>query len=221
MTNEPLEQTTLEAQSEPSDISDPRNVLDLLRDLKQKRLNPKDLAVEERRACVAHLGGEGVSVPEMAALLTCSERTIARDRKAILEGRALKNDPELAGEVAGELLHQARVGVEHIRRATRDKSTPPAVRIDGERAAMEILDKTAHRLQIMGFLPSSAQQIEATLSHRLEDPLTLQEIYAEAKRVGCIELPNGMQERRYGEASKGVGSVQSLPTPPATGKVAK
>lgn len=191
----------------PQDTADPaidstppappqRRVLDLLRDLKQQRLNPRDINTEERQACVQHLGAEGVSLPEIASLLGRSERTIARDRRAIREDQALEHDPKLAGEVAGDLVAMATQCMARIRRITRDKESPPAVRVDGERQIFDILDKMTHRLQTLGFLPSAAQQIEATLTHHLGDAPTLTDIVAEAKRLDGIELPRGTDRDR-------------------------
>jgi len=184
--------------------NEPRNVLDLLREINQKRLNPRDISSDERRACVAHFGAEGFTVPEMAGLLGCSDRTIARDRQALRELRALEHDPKLADQMAGEILYQAHQCIERIRRTTRDKEVPPATRLDGERAVFEIMDKMVHRLQTLGHLPSSAQQIEATLTHRLEDLPTLAQIHEEAKRVDCIELPKGLVRMRYSDTPGGL-----------------
>ncbi|MCZ6652565.1 MAG: helix-turn-helix domain-containing protein [Planctomycetota bacterium] len=63
-----------------------RPVLEVIRLIKAGSLDSRQLAAAERQACVMHLSAEGLSVPEIAQVLKRSDRTIARDRKAIQIG---------------------------------------------------------------------------------------------------------------------------------------
>ena len=145
-------------------------VLDLIRSIKSKELAAKSLNTEDRRACVEHLSAEGLSVPEIAKVLERSDRTIARDRKVIQQRNALDHDPAFAGEMAGRLMSELDNSVGRIRRAARGADVPPAVRIDAERACVEILCKIVERVQSMGYLPTAASRIEATLRYEADMP---------------------------------------------------
>lgn len=173
--------------SDQSEIQNAKGVLEIIRDIKNTSLDPKSLSSEDRRACVMHLGIEGLAVPEIAQILKVSDRTIARDRKAIQEANAIEHDPELAGRFAGRLVAEAETCITRIRRVTRDKKSPHSVKVDGERGCFEILDKLAGRLQSLGFLPTAAQQVQADLTHHLGEPLSINAIQSEAARLEQIE----------------------------------
>ena len=100
-----------------------RPVLELIRQIKSGSLDPRQLAAAERQACVMHLSAEGLSGPEIVQVLKRSDRTIARDRKAIQEANALQQDPRFAGEMAGVLINEAEACISHIRRAVRAGDT--------------------------------------------------------------------------------------------------
>lgn len=169
--------------------SSERCVLDLIQGIKAKKLAAKSLNTEDRRACVEHLTAEGLSVPEIAKILERSDRTIARDRKVIQQVNALAHDPAFAGEMAGRLMSELDNSIGRIRRATRGSDVPPAVRVDGERACLEALCKIVERLQSMGYLPTAASRIEATLRHEADMPtwaameVELQTIHEVAKQL--------------------------------------
>lgn len=164
-----------------------RSVIEIIRDIKATSLDPKSLSPEDRRACVMHLSTEGLTVPEIAQVLKVSDRTIARDRKAIQESNAIWHDPHLAGQFAGRVVAEADACIARIRRATRDKGAPHAVKVEGERACFEIVNKATLCLQSLGYLPSAAQQIKADLTHHLGEPLSIKAIQTEAKRLEQIE----------------------------------
>ena len=160
-----------------------RGVLRTIREIKAGTLKPKLLSPEDRRACVGHVYSEGLSVPQTAEFLKVSERTIARDRKALQEEGAIDRDPRLAGVVAGRLMAEADQCMQRIRRATRPKDTPPAVRVEGERVCFSILSDLTQRLQSLGYLPTAAQEFTATLSHTIGDIPQFEETEREIKQL--------------------------------------
>ena len=160
-----------------------RGVLQTIREIKQGALDSKLLCPEDRRACVGHVISEGLSVAEAAEFLKVSGRTIARDLKALQEEGAIDRDPRLAGLVAGRLMAEADQCMQRIRRATRPKDTPPAVRVEGERVCFSILSELAQRLQSLGYLPTAAQELSATISHTLDDIPTFEETEREIKQL--------------------------------------
>ncbi|MEO1584308.1 MAG: hypothetical protein AAFR96_07020 [Planctomycetota bacterium] len=166
-----------------SDTPTDSNVLDLLGSIRAGQIAGRSLSPETRRLCVDYLAAEGAANAEMAQLLDVTDRTIRRDREAIRETNALKIDDGFADRIAGELIEEGRRAVDRIRRIARDKQIAPAVRIEGERASFEILDRVAQRLQSLGYLPMATRQIKADLTHSLEPLESPEEIVAELKRL--------------------------------------
>ena len=160
-----------------------RGVLRTIREIKAGTLKPKLLSPEDRRACVGHVYSEGLSVPQTAEFLKVSERTITRDRKVLQEEGAIDRDPRLAGVVAGQLILEADSCRQHIRRTTRDKNAPHAVRVEGERVCFVILCDLTQRLQSLGYLPTAAQEFTATLSHTIGDIPQFEETEREIKQL--------------------------------------
>ncbi|MCA9293203.1 MAG: hypothetical protein KDA20_05260 [Phycisphaerales bacterium] len=181
-----------------------RGVLDIIRDLKSGVLDPCNLAPEERQLCVAHLNGEGLSVAEIAKVLKVSDRTVQRDRKAILQSNRLEHNPQLAGEYAGWLIAEAEATVSRLRRTARDRETPAAVKIEAEKACFDIRDRVIQRLQSLGFLPMATQRVHADLIHHTGEAQTLAEIQAEAQRLQEINA-----EFIDGDA-KVIGDIESM-----------
>lgn len=167
--------------------SDHATVLDILRAIKSGQINPRNVRPDDRRLCVAHLVGEGLSVSEVAHVLRISVRTVARDRRAINEENAIQPDARLAGLYAGRLAAEAEATIGRIRRVTRDKDTPQAVKIDGEFKCYDILDRFMQRLQSMGYLPMAAHRIQADLTHNTGDISSLAELKAELTRLESID----------------------------------
>jgi hypothetical protein len=198
-----------------------RSVVDLIMEIRSGKTDPRSLAPGDRQACVAHLRTEGLSVPEIAQVLKCSDRTITRDRKALQEIAALAHDPKLAGRIAGQLVVEAGVCIDRIRRVSRDRDTPPNVKVDAERGCFQILAELTRTLQSLGYLPAAAQRLEADLSHRVADVPTIEVIEGEFRRIKQVtqhyegRVPPGLQEletiitraalaERVGAASAGV-----------------
>lgn len=160
-----------------------RSILDLILEIKEGTANPHLISAEDRQACVAHLGAEGLSVPEIAQFLKRNERTITRDRKALQEAAALEHDPSLAGRFAGQLLGEATLCIDRIRRVSRDRDTPPAVKVDAERSCFGIMSDLVQRLQSLGYLPTATQRLQADLTHNIGEIPTFEVLQAEVKRV--------------------------------------
>jgi len=175
-----------------SDESQPtRNVIDIIRQIKANGLDPNDLSKIERRRCVQHLSGEGLSVPEIAQVMGVSDRTVARDRKAIHEEEALEHDPHLASLMAGRLVSEAELVIQRIRRVSRDRETPHAVRVEAEKSCYMILVSMTDRLQSLGYLPTAAQRIEADVRHESAAVPSHKEISVEIERLETIAEETG------------------------------
>ncbi|MFI4892148.1 MAG: hypothetical protein ACIAQ0_01755 [Phycisphaerales bacterium JB058] len=119
-------------------------------------------------------------------MLDVTDRTIRRDREAVREANALAVDDTFASQIAGELLMEGRHAVARVRRVTREKQTPAATRIEGERVVVEILDRVTQRLQSLGFLPMAAKHIKADLTHTVDPFGTPEAIQSEIERLASL-----------------------------------
>lgn len=164
-----------------------RNVFDVLRDIKNGVLDTANLSADDRRLCVAQLVGEGLSVGEIAQVLRVSTRTITRDRQAIHEQNAIEPDPRLGYLFAGRLAAEYEATSARIRRVTRDKDTPPAVKIDGEYKCYDMFDRLVQRLQSIGLIPTAAQRVQSDLTHNLGDLSSMADLRNEVLRLETIE----------------------------------
>lgn len=174
-----------------------RSSLDILADIKARKLDPKLLTPEVRREVVAGLYVEGVSTAETAQLLGCTDRTIRRDLEQIREVNAIESDESFGKMLAGEVMTQMRASLARCRRLAREKNAPHASRVEAERAGFEILDKGVARMQSLGYAPSEAHRVKADLTHHLGGTPSLDALSAEITRLTEI-----------------ASSPQQLPLPP-------
>ena len=181
------------SKSQPESDAEHFSVLDVLRKIQTGSLDPSQLAPGDRRVCVVHLSGEGYSVVEMAQVLKTSERTIARDRKAIQEANAIERSPQLAAQMVGKLMGEAELAISRIRRFTRDGKTPPATKVEGERACYQIVSDLFQRLQHAGYIPTAAQKISAQVLH-VEADGDLAGLQDEWRRVEGIGNELGIED---------------------------
>lgn len=189
------------------------NVLDLIAGLKKKTVAGKGLSPETRREVVEYLAAEGVSAAEASRLLGVAARTVRRDLERIREANALKADPGMADRVAGELMNEARAAVARIRRVTREKDAPHGARIEGEKAAYQILDQLASRLQSLGHLPTASQKVQADLTHHLGETRGLDELREEVDRIAQIvpeDAPQSAELRELGRITQKASSLDSM-----------
>ncbi len=147
-------------------------ILDLLQRLKEGRADPVTFSPETRRMCVSHLGAQGYSVPEIAKVLRCSDRTITRDRRELQEASRIEHDPLLAGRIAGHLMSEVQHAMESLSRLARQRDCPHAVQAECHRARIEVLDRGIVRVQSLGFLPGggSAGPVQSTWNAESEVP---------------------------------------------------
>ncbi len=169
-------------------------VVELIKRLQRGELSGKQLRIEDRRACVGYLTAEGYSSAEIGGILRVADRTVIRDRKAVRQANALTVDEGFAPEMAGRLVHEAESTVSRLRRISREKSTPAAVRVDAERTTWQVLQGLVGSLQKLGYLPTATQQVSADLTHTIRDerPMRFDEIEMEIARIESVAGAGGL-----------------------------
>ena len=145
--------TTEPSNSDNQGASDPGPVLTLIRQIKENRLDPALLSTEDRQRCVDVLWSEGYSVPEIAQILQRGERTVYRDRSDLRAAHALRVHPQLAPQMAGELIRQAECSISRLRRIARESGASAMERSMAENLAFKTFVEMIGKLQSLGFLP--------------------------------------------------------------------
>lgn len=160
--------------------------LALLRRIQSSAIDPKTIAVAERRQLVAFLMSDGYSVAEMGQILQVGDRTVERDKKAVRESNVITRDPKLVEQMVGRLVGEAELAVQRIRRAVRDKDTPKAVRVDAEHRCYQIISDLVGAMQRLGYLPTAAHKVEADLTHHVGEVPDFPTMHAEVRRLERI-----------------------------------
>ena len=80
--------TDVGASNDPGD----NGTISLLRRIESGIVDPKSLAVPDRRQLVGFLMADGYSTAEMGQILQFADRTIERDKKAVRESNAIARD---------------------------------------------------------------------------------------------------------------------------------
>jgi len=177
---------------EPASDKDP--VLALIAKIKEKTLEPRVLAADDRRRCVEFLRGEGCSVAEMAQILKRDERTIARDLAAIRAANAFTPTPHFSEQMTGELLRQADVSVSRLRRIARESTASAMERLMAEAAAWKVYKEAIDKLQSLGHLPRVPTTVVAGfLADQHADPIaTYQELEERLAGLERVDAELGM-----------------------------
>ncbi len=122
------------------------NVVDILKKIRERSLDPKEISVSDRRVCVAYLRLEGYTQEEIAQIFKVHRQTIIRDEKANRREAAKLVDDIDVKSVAGNLI----VWAGHLAaKALREKDYGLAWKIQRDLIS---------DLQSLGYLPRSPEQ---------------------------------------------------------------
>lgn len=169
-------------------------VLDILARVRSGDVHGKGLDKDTRQACVDYMTLEGAGTADIAKVLDVSDRTIRRDLEEIRQRRALEHDPRLTNQCAGELLAETRAAMGRMKRIARDPQTPPGVKVEAERSAVQMFDLTIARLQRLGFVATAPMQVEASLMHALDEGRAAREQIAELRRLAELASDEEREE---------------------------
>jgi len=148
---------------------DERPILELIQKIKDESINPRLLSREERQPCVEVLYGEGMNESTIAQILKRTEKTIQRDLSDIRERNAIVPNVELAKQIVGELLVNARIHHGYLMRIARNKDSSASDKVQAEMGAWHILSELVMRMQSLGYLPMQRQMIVEDIYHHTTD----------------------------------------------------
>lgn len=167
--------------SPPSGDVEP--VLTIIRNIKERSLDPRGLSAEDRRRCVEVLRAEGYSMAEIAQVLKRHERTIHRDLEQIRAAHALAPDPSLCEQMIGEMVRQAETSVSRLRKIAREPGASAMERLMAESAAWKVYREMFEKLQSVGYLPRMPTNVVADVYQHLDaDPTAIYDELGERLR---------------------------------------
>jgi transposase len=153
--------------SSQPDKSNEEPVLALLQQIKDGRIAPGAIDKEARQQCVELLDAEGYTYSQMAQVLKCSEKTIARDMKDIRRRNELSPNVEFAKQFIGEMFNKAMNHHAYLMRLGRMKDASISEKMQSEFAAWKVLKELIEKLQSLGYLPQKPQELIADFSHHV------------------------------------------------------
>ena len=160
--------------------------LSLLQKIQAGTVDPKCIRPAERRLVVSYLMADGYSTADMAQILKISDRSVERDKKTIREANALAASPELVEQMVGRLRHEAELSIQRIRKATRDKTTAPAVKVDAEHRCYQIRSDMTASMRHLGYLPTATSKLQADFTHNIGEIPDYSQMQMEVQRLKQI-----------------------------------
>jgi len=142
------------------------SAIQILQDINSGFLNPKLLVKVERQKCVELLVvSEGYTIPQIAQVLKCSDRTINRDLKDIHSRNALSPDIEFAKQLIGQVFNKAMNHHGYLVRLARTKEASVTEKMQSEFAAWKILKELIEKFQTLGYLPLKPSEVVGNFYH--------------------------------------------------------
>ena len=173
--------------------------MSLVRKLHEGALAPSSVSTDSRLVCVEYLTNEGYSAEEIAEIFKVSSRTINRDRREIRESHAVVRDPALVGQQVGQLMQQADLAIQRLRRIGKESNCPAAVKVEAERGAWSVTREVVEALQSLGYLPTAAQELRADMTHHLGTPQSLEQTLGELKELRLLIEQSGSHQDAHSQ----------------------
>jgi transposase-like protein len=144
-------------------------VIKIMQGIQSGATDPKSLDKQTRQRCVEFCLSEGYQVSQMAQLFNRPERTIYRDLDEIKQRHALAPSLDFAKATVGEMVMKARIAHSQLARTARSKEASPEVRISAEYLSWKVFKELIEKLQTLGYLPSSPQEIVGDFFHHMAE----------------------------------------------------
>jgi len=88
--------------------------------------------------------------------------------------------------MVGRLVCEAELSIQRIRKATRDKTTPQAVKVDAEHRCYQIRSDLTASMRHLGYLPTATSKLQADFTHNIGQIPDFAQIQAEVQRLRQI-----------------------------------
>lgn len=181
---------------DPNNQTPEISTLSLIQKLKAGLLDPKILPKEHRQQCVEIFIGEGYTISTIAHILKRSDKTIQRDLKEIKERNSITPNIDLARQIIGEVIFNAKSHHSYLVRLSRLQEASVAEKAQAIFLAWRVQKEFVERLQTLGYLPSMPGKVVGKFSYQLEKnsqnipedmPEELKAMIEEAKKLSPRE----------------------------------
>lgn len=160
-------------------------VLQIIKQINNGILDPKNLAKDIRQDCIEHLWYvEAQPVAFMAHLFQVSDKTIRRDQEEIRARRAKATSADYSDVVFGELFEKARAVHENMQRLSRSPDASVQEKAQAGYYTWKIIEQLIEKAQSTGIAPSQGIKIDATI--RKEEEKSPQQLKEELARLEAI-----------------------------------
>ena len=169
------------------------SVLSLIQDIKDKRVDPRNIDKDMRQLCVEMFMAEGYSKAQMAEILKRSDKTIKRDIDEVFLRNSVNPDQKFVELMAGRLLMAAEIHRNHLMRLARSKGSSVMERAQAEYLAFKVWPETVSKLQSLGYLPSQPQAVVGDISLNIhqEGEKSFEELRAEVIEIEKNSIESG------------------------------
>ena len=191
--------------------NDETPVYNILKEIKDKTLDPKTLTTVQRQSCVEVLKLEGQSYAAIAALLQWSEKTIQRDWESICRRNSEKPSPDYALRLIAQMMMKLNSKEEYLTRLANSKEGSMQEKGQAMYFAAKIILEAGQRLQSMGYLPTQPTKIIADVyqhSSDEADPVKLKEEVARIEKILNEEAANPALKAQLDEIKKKIDLVE-------------
>jgi hypothetical protein len=161
-------------------------VLQIIAQIRDGTLDPKNIPQEIRQDCVEHLCYvEGQPTAVIAQLLKVSDKTIRRDKDDIREKNAKKLSPEDRLKLLNEFMQKWTASQENLQRLSRSQTGSIQEKSQAGYFAMKAIREQIEILQSLGIFYGKPEQSEVTIRAQEEEanPAKLKEELARLEKI--------------------------------------
>lgn len=170
------ENTPMERESPPS--------VKIIQQIKEGLIDPKAMPIEMRQAVVECLLSQFMKIPQIAAFLKTSDRTIQRDEVEINRRNSRRPSPDYALELITELRRKSNATQEHLMTLAKEEGGSVQEKSQAAFFLWKTIQEEMKLLQSLGYMPEQPFRFEATVAQKGErDIPKLKEELAEAEKI--------------------------------------
>ena len=199
----------------------------IIKQIREKMVDPKQLPVDIRQACVECLLAQFMSVSKIAEFLQKDDRTIQRDKKEIERRNSEKPSTDYSLRVISELTRKANTIQEQLMSMTREADASVQEKAQAGFYLWKSVQEQIKLMQSLGYMPTEAMKIEANITQESGKDVT--QLKAELDEVEKIIIESGRdndpaiagliksikQEIAIAQANNNMDELKKLISPPS------
>lgn len=172
------------------------SVLNLIQQIRDGGVNPRNLSREERQQCVNALDLQGYSQATIAQIFKRSDKTISRDLDEIAKSFALKPSRDFCFVMIGGIVRKAKAAQSRLLAIARNSECTAMERLQAERFYWLVEIELFEKLQSAGYLPLKPKELVLSQENKEADIEEVDQVLSEIEKLGeqDPELMKDLQE---------------------------